>query len=598
MSKRTRRKNFIRIIISNILIVLVSCLQCYLLNLSCGVGEVPIERSVFLLNACFLVVFNQLLFLVCRNILISGFVSQLIVTVIAVANYYVIEYHGTPLTVAELGNIRTAEDVVGAYKFHLNRFPVLCGLLLAVFLVLMILELSGRRRMLRVRRGILHLGISLIMIGGAVGYIYTGLFGSQAIEMEMGWSWEEVYRQYGYVLSVVKDLESRKNVIQEPEVYSDEMVEEIEDWYVTDSASGNTPDVILILNETFYDLSLIEDLETDVDYLSHIHQMEDLQTGYAITPLSGGGTNDSEYELLTGNSLYLLASGTTPFNVLDLFGANSIVSVLNNRGYTTLGTHSEDSMNYNRGTAYRDLGFDIIHFNEDYTDPDYIGNRPYKTDQSIYDQMIQWYEEMGDGPRLVYQLTIQNHGGFELNDPEDDTVHLLNSRYSEADTERINEYLTSIAASDEAFANLIDYFRTVDREVIVIMVGDHSPDFASWIASGDLDEQEKNLRLRETPFLVWTNGDYFDDVGSDLGEVAMPFVVAKALERCGMNLSGYYEMESDLCTPIATSLATGEYLVDDTWYTYGEDGIYDEILSYYYMMEYHNLLGTDDEFYQ
>lgn len=61
----------------------------------------------------------------------------------------------------------------------------------------------------------------------------------------------------------------------------------------------------------------------------NIHQMENLIQGQVVVPVAGGGTNKSEYELLTSNSMELMnTSSTDPFNILKLKNANSVVSIL------------------------------------------------------------------------------------------------------------------------------------------------------------------------------------------------------------------------------------------------------------------------------
>ena len=57
--------------------------------------------------------------------------------------------------------------------------------------------------------------------------------------------------------------------------------------------------------------------------------------GHTISPHVGGGTNSSEYEMLSSNSLMLMPS-ITPFNWLNLHKANSLVSNLKDLGMPTL----------------------------------------------------------------------------------------------------------------------------------------------------------------------------------------------------------------------------------------------------------------------
>ena len=146
------------------------------------------------------------------------------------------------------------------------------------------------------------------------------------------------------------------------------------------------PDIVLILSESFYDISLVTDPQTDVDYLATLHSLENSIQGHTISPHIGGGTNHSEYEMLTSNSL-MLAPAVTPYNWLDLDGAESIVSYLKDLGYATLAAHPYTGSNYNRDTAWVRLGFDETHFAESFPTRESYGDRPYQTDSATYQDL-------------------------------------------------------------------------------------------------------------------------------------------------------------------------------------------------------------------
>jgi len=66
------------------------------------------------------------------------------------------------------------------------------------------------------------------------------------------------------------------------------------------------PDIFLILNETFYDILLVSEIQTDKEYMGNFYDKNNAIYGHAVVPNFGRGTNKSEYELLTSNSNYLL----------------------------------------------------------------------------------------------------------------------------------------------------------------------------------------------------------------------------------------------------------------------------------------------------
>ena len=138
-------------------------------------------------------------------------------------------------------------------------------------------------------------------------------------------AWTNSYHQYGYAACTVKLAVESANFLQKPDGY-ESGIDNIEFVNIEhDNRENERPDIILILNETFYDLSLISNMETDVPYLENIDTLENTIRGYAVVPYIGGSTNCSEYELLTSNSLRLMP-GVTPFNVINMKDANTVVS--------------------------------------------------------------------------------------------------------------------------------------------------------------------------------------------------------------------------------------------------------------------------------
>lgn len=507
-----------------------------------------------------------------------AWVSCLIVSIlgflIAEVNYYTIQLHGMPLTVADIKNVKTAMNVISGYRFEMA--PCILVIFILFLIDILISVVVKKIEVREVRKSFIAArDVCLLALCGVI--IFFGYFSENSIKPRktIGWSWKEAYHQYGYVACSVEAFYSGLNVITKPEGYSVEKVNDIEITRDYPEKEKVKPDIILILNESFYDLRQIKDISTDVPYMSNLESMENLSKGYAVVPMIGGGTNCSEYELLTSNSLQLM-KGITPFNVLDMTDANSIVSFLNSLGYKTIGAHSEDGINYSRSKAYSAMGFDEIHFGAAFLEKAYVGNRWCATDESLYRQLVTWYEQSaGDDSVFMYLLTIQNHGGWDMNPSELDTVHLLTDcgEYNE----QINEYLTGIQLSDAAFENLTSYFENVERPVIVAMVGDHSPNFAEELVDDRYTEAELEMRLRSTPFVIWSN---YGIETRDLGYISMNYLVPTILDMSGVELSPYYQYMVNLRKEVPV-LASYDKYMDTNGTTYSYEDASDEVRNYH-----------------
>ncbi len=574
-----------------ICLIVVSILEWYQLDISCNLTKQVhvINMKCTVLNICMIMVLGLIMYLVVNRLWLTMMVSEVIWAVIAMINFFVIQYHGMPFTITELKNFNTALNVLKSYNIEFGKVPVkillICGLIV-------VYSFCERKKEELRKRSIETIALPCVSILICIIYILIGYCAPNPIKPRktIGWSWEEAYGKYGYITCVIEDLYFKSSAINKPEDYSQENVETVCNRYINgdmERETQNYPDIIFIVNETFYDLHHVAEFETDVDYLKNIKGMDNLISGYAVSPTPYGGTNSSEYELLTSNSLYIMNSGVTPFNAIDLTDAVSIVSYLKSLGYDTLGTHAGPGINYNRIRGYADLGFDIVKFGDKYANLELYHKRWYETDASVYRNLEKWYEEMGDSPRFLYLLTIQNHGNWDFNEPEYDTIHVTQSEFEATDV--VNEYLTSISLSNEAFLELTQYFKNVDRSVIICMVGDHCPSFAGEIADADLSSEEKALKLRETPLYIWSN--YALTECDDLGSVGMIYVAPLLLRAANIPLSGYYQYLLELSEQVPIITSYGKYFdTDYNCFSIGE-GPYRELVNEYFQIEYSNIVS-------
>lgn len=70
------------------------------------------------------------------------------------------------------------------------------------------------------------------------------------------------------------------------------------------------PNIIVVMNESFSDLSVLGDFKTNEDYMPFLHSLqqgaENTVTGMLNVSVCGGNTADTEYEFLTGNTMAFL----------------------------------------------------------------------------------------------------------------------------------------------------------------------------------------------------------------------------------------------------------------------------------------------------
>lgn len=611
--KTIRSKTFwLRTVLPFLLAIVAAFFARYQLELSDGVtpdymaGQWPLYAP---LNAFTAFCLTLVLFAFIGRWSLATGISGGVFTLLAIVNYYTRDLHGTALMPQDILNIGTAAAVMGSYTLRITQTVITI-----VALLLPVLAISVAQRFLAYGRGKPpkiswehRLARWAGCFAGIFVILYVGYFAPFAIKPKQtyGWAWQLTYYKYGYLAGTIESAGLLMNPIVEPDNYSDEAADEAAaraDGYtpaVETVSEQEYPDIVLILSESFYDFDLVTDLQTDVEVMSVTKNLENSIYGHTVSPQVGGGTNSSEYEMLTSNSLMLMPS-ITPFNWLNLYGADSIVSYLEDLGYSTMAAHPYTNLNYRRNSAWLALGFDQVYFEDSFPTKEYYGNRPYQTDSATYKDLEAMYESMPeDQPRFTFLVSIQSHGDYDMNDPELDLVHAATD-YGEYD-EVMDEYLSCMYLTDQAFGELTDYFTQVyeetGRKVIVAMAGDHAPSFVDHVADKTIaSENDLQILERSTPFIIWANYP-LENAGETnendpLNRMDLCMFAPAVAEQAGLPLTDYYEYLLAMQDDVTVMTAGNDYMdANGVTHVYGENETNDDWVHGYFALEYNNI-GT------
>ena len=528
-----------------------------------------------------------------KPVLVAG-IYVLLLNIIAIISYYELLFHGTVLSHQDIGNISTALRHIGSYTFRISR-PVFVIIMLLAITIAGLAVVLFRKVAFRTNRiaGIVSIGTMIVLL-------WLFVYSPYKIVPNSGWSLELKYYRYSFIVGTMDNLGKALNPVNEPSGYNKNA---IEDATGLSARATEYPDIIMILNETYYDMGELGDFATDVPFMDNYDCLKAYK-GHATTYFVGGGTNASEYELLTSNALTLLNSNT-PFNDLNLNESRSLVEYLKKLGYSTMAAHSEPGKNYHRETAWKDLDFDFMHFREDFSEQEYYGDRWNETDSSVFRNFTRFYESMPEEqPRFAYLLTIQNHGDWGTNSSEYDIVHIGKTYgLSDYNIDRINEYLTGIKLTDDFIKELTEYFSGTKRKVIVYMVGDHSPSIVSEIKSEQLNNDNPeafNLKKRQTPYFIWSNYDINFSVLPDNSIIDICALPSYVLSAAQLPLSPYYNQLLQLSKSVQcfTNISIEEESGNPTIGFINTDGAAESIYAQsdeaeavrdYFFMEYNRL---------
>ena len=604
------KKFLIQGVLPCLLAVAVGFISRYQLELSDGVTEsfLALQWPLYApLNALTAFCLTLILFAMLGRWWLSTALSGAVFTIIALINYYTRDLHGSALMPQDILNLGTAAEVMGSYTLKITHDVIKIALLflpiLAIAFVQRRLCKGAPKRASWPARGVRVAGSALCVFL----VMFFGYFGPVTVKPKTtyGWAWQNTYYTYGYLAGTIEATSLMADPIIEPEGYSDAAAVEAfakADGYTgpaTAETAQDYPDVVLILSESFYDFDLVTDLQADTDIMPVTKNLPNSVYGHTISPHVGGGTNSTEYEMLTSNSLILMPS-ITPFNWLNLYNANSVVSYLKGLGYSTMAAHPYTNSNYRRDSAWLALGFDETHFEDDFPTQDRYGDRPYQSDSATYKDWEKLYEAMPeDKPRFSFLVSIQSHGDYDMNDASLDIVHAATD-YGEYD-ELMDEYLSCIKMTDAAVQELCDYFTAqyekTGRKVIVAMAGDHAPSFVTHVADPSFAAAGNDLELleRSTPFFIWANyplehTDAAVSTADPLNRMDMVMLTPTLLQQAGLPLSDYYKylLEMKQNTPVVT--AANDYMkADGTTAVYGVDPALDAWVKGYLNLEYNNI---------
>ncbi len=326
---------------------------------------------------------------------------------------------------------------------------------------------------------------------------------------------------------------------------------------VTQETVSN-PNIIAIMCESYADLTSIAEYTTNSPVTPNYDAAsENVIKGTVYVSTYGGGTANSEFEFLTGNTMAFLPNGSIPYQQYIDSETGSLAQILSNRGYSTIAVHPYTASGWNRPEVYENLGFDQFLSNDDFEYPSYM--RGYISDQCSYNKLIELYENKTEGqPLFLFNVTMQNHGGY-VNSYANFTEDIKLTEYP-GEFPETEQYLSLIHQSDAALKNLIDYFSAADEPTVICFFGDHLPNmknnFYETILGENLSDltSEEMLKLYQTPFLIWAN---YDICEQEIDKISANYLSTLLLQTANIALPDYNQYLSTLFQsfPVIDSMA-------------------------------------------
>lgn len=585
------KSNMYKKAIQFMLFFLVPILLFYLLEAYEHNAFVEVRPLAQLYNVFLFELIAWILFFVLGNAARSIRVLTVITFVYGLVNHYVMEFRSTPFVPWDIFSIKTATSVAENYDFTPTIEVVLVtAALIVIFVLAKFISIQAPQKVLW---RILPMGCVVFILVGFVqllwdksfqtsSYLYPHLFtpaymtkvNGMAVTFSMNLAYVYVERPEGYSVEKAKEiLENYENDTNK--------AENIMLNGVQTSDLSDLPNIIVIMNEAFSDLSILGDFTTNEDYMPFIHSLqngaENTITGNLTVSVCGGNTANTEFEFLTGHTMDYFPVGSIPYQQYINGEIPSLASQLREIGYVTYGVHPYNASGWKRDEIYPLLGLDTNYFLRDFTNRYYI--REYVSDQTAYEKIIDIYEKKEEGkPIFLFEVTMQNHGGYtETHENFIEDIYV-----EEFESPALNQYLSLIKVSDEELEQLMNYFKYEEEKTILLFFGDHQPNDSvvrsiyRWngVNMSDMTADEAQMRYI-VPYVMWANYDIAEEINADTD---ISFLGAHLLENADICVNAYQrfllEMEQVLENEDASEEVKEEYQQMS------------KILQYYLMFDY------------
>ena len=571
--------------------------------------------AIVMFNILFVYIIEAVLLLITFSPRFACSLTVLICGLVGFAECMVIQFRSLPIMPWDLLSIGTAMSVAGDYKFQFTEKIVW---LLIAFVVLTVAAFLLCRSKIKLKFDIrIKIAVRIVcvllcipMLAGYANVAWNEDFRDDVRYYPYLFTPRAVYKYNGFYFSFVSLL--KYMTVDAPEGYDAQALQATADNISAegDDSAGNddgvkNPNVIVIMNESFSDLSVHGDIGLDMGDTPYIDSLEENTIkGQAYVSVKGGNTPNSEWEFLTGNTMAFLPSGSIPYQQYVRDDTENLLSTLKDKGYKTYSIHPYPASGWDRDTVYPMLGIDESYWSNSFTKNDKIRN--YVSDAAVYYKIIRLYHEHlgSEEPFALFCVTMQNHGGFTNFSEFPDQFPSLEEDMDKLplkmkNKESVAGYSSLVRMSDEALGELIEFFKGEDEPTVILMFGDHQPNSTITkpiLSYFGIDEETPDWNVRSdqfiVPFVLWANYDIEEQDGV---VTSLNYLNIMLSEAAGFELSAYQSFRKQLQEKYP--VITANFCINDRGELFSWDELdmdADADLLLYKQLQYNHSFDTDN----
>lgn len=489
---------------------------------------------LFLCSAGVIFVFESLA-LFCRR---RRYVLTLVSTVfllLGITDFIMRCFRQTPFSWMDLALVRSVFPILSVY---LSVFGVIAAgaLLIGLAVLLVVRWKKAKKFPIKLRYSAVTLLSALVASTTVIGLCY----GTGSLPKHFPNLLKTVYHDYGFTYCFLAGIVDRG--ISKPSGYDDDFKDLISDIISDtptsvpdkDSTGGSAdepekslPNVIFVQLESFFDPSYLKGVTFSENPTPNFSALKkNYSHGRLRVPSYGGGTANTEFEVLTGMRIGDFGASEYPYQtVLQKTTCESLCYNLAPHGYTAHAVHNYKASFYDRLKVYGKLGFNT------FTPIEYMSgieeNPLGWADDSILTRYVMSAMASTEGQDLVYCVTVQAHGKYPIVPFEGEenriTANTLSDSYSEVP---LTYYINQLNKTDEFIGELISAVEKTGEDTVIVFFGDHLPDLGL-----EEDQLSDGMTLYDTEYVIWSSSGRLGD-DEDLYSYQLS---AKVLSLIGVN---------------------------------------------------------------
>ncbi|MHB8062758.1 MAG: LTA synthase family protein [Ruminiclostridium sp.] len=586
-------------------------------TLATFICEFSIRQSILSTIKDFLdpnILFNILLLCgiyLCLISFIGKGISNILITILTIfltiANYIKITYFDEPFYPWDMYLV---SNLIGISKEYLN-IPIIIALAVAfIFIVLLLIRFrSNVAKYLKPKLSLILLPFAVLLI-----LLNTNVLMNTSLSYQIGIqkSWYigkiEILSNGMFAQNYFYLEDLNKYLNPKPEGYNESTIAAIDKKYekpeqtasvsasapVSDSAhtsvstsatsQNEKPNIVVVMSESFWDITRLNGIKFSKDIAENVHLH---QKGELAPPALGGGTANTEFEALTGMSMYFMSPGIIAYNAYLRTETPSIASVFKSNGYDTTAIHPNSGWFYNRDKVYDYFGFDTF-LDVASFDMETETKGPHISDDALVNKILDTLNS-SDKPSFVFAVSMENHDPFD-NKYDKFDVTVESDQLNASQKNIVNGFAQGIYDADQSLGKLITALSKSKKPTLLYFFGDHAPRLGSLddyyqiydkLGANDKPEQEQGLgklKYSTTPIATWSN---YKEMRSFPDIISPSHISYEILKDAGVEYPNYFNILPKLEATFPILHLTGMNLVDAN----------DELVKDYRLIQYDLLFG-------